>query len=199
MGDSNDQQTKWNARYASIGSDMLPQPSEVLRENQHLLPNILSKRGVALDLACGLGGNALWLAQKGFETHAWDVSCVAINKLNGLATTLGVSMHASVRDVVSQPPAPQSYDVIVVSRFLHRPLIPKIIAALKPAGLVFYQTFIQEKPADVGPTNPDYLLAQNELLSLFSGLRILVYREEGQVGNVVHGFRHEAMLVGQKS
>ena len=63
---------------------------------------------------------------------------------------------------------------------------------------MFYQTFIQDKPADLGPNNPDYLLAENELLQLFSGIRILVYREEGQVGHVTQGFRGEAMLVGQK-
>ncbi|WP_455209981.1 methyltransferase domain-containing protein [Kaarinaea lacus] len=194
MNDSNTRQTKWNTRYAGSDNRLLPQPAQVLLENQHLLPNL----GVALDMACGLGGNALLLANKGFETHAWDVSTVAIEKLNGLAKSQSLLVQAQVRDVVSQPPDENLYDVIVVSRFLERSLIPFIIAALKASGLVFYQTFIQEKAVNVGPNNPNYLLAENELLHLFSGLRILVYREEGQVGDILQGFRGEAMLVGQK-
>jgi SAM-dependent methyltransferase len=194
MTDSRDRQIKWNQRYASLEGESLPQPADVLQNYQHLLP----KTGVALDLACGLGGNALYLAQRGLETYAWDVSSVAIEKLTGLAASLKVLVHAQVRDVVNQPPPAHSYDVIVVSRFLHRPLIPNIVAALKSSGLVFYQTFIQEKTGDIGPSNPEYLLAENELLKLFSGLRILDYREEGLVGNTALGFRHEAMLVGQK-
>jgi tellurite methyltransferase len=64
--------------------------------------------------------------------------------------------------------------------------------------LVFYQTFTREKSADCGPSNPAYLLEENELLRLFSGLRILAYREEGNVGDVAQGFRNEAMIVAQK-
>ena len=194
MSGIDDQQTKWNLRYSSRERDAIPLSAEVLVENQHLLPT----NGVALDLACGLGGNALLLAHKGLTTHAWDVSNVAVEKLAALAATQNVSVDTQVRDVVEQPPAAGAYDVIVVSRFLHRPLIPRIIAALKPAGLVFYQTFIEEKAVDIGPSTPEYLLAENELLRLFTELRILVYREEGLVGDIAQGFRHEAMLVGQK-
>ena len=195
MDDFLNQQAKWNARYAQAESGAPPPAAQVLMENQHLLPD----KGVALDMACGLGGNALLLAEKGFETYAWDASNAAIERLCGFAKSRGLAIQAQVRDVANQPPAENRYDVIVVSRFLLRPLISKIIAALKPNGLVFYQTFIRDKPADLGPNNPDYLLADNELLQLFPGLRILVYREEGQVGYVAQGFRGEAMLVGQKS
>ena len=194
MSDFRKQQTKWNARYAEVESDAPPSAAQVLMENQHLLPDT----GVALEVACGLGGNAWLLAEKGFETHAWDASNVAVERLCSSAKARGLSIQAQVRDVVNQPPTENRYDVIVASRFLQRSLIPKIIAALTSGGLVFYQTFIQDKPADLGPNNPDYLLAENELLQLFSGLRILVYREEGQVGQVTQGFRGEAMLVGQK-
>ena len=194
MTDCRDQQIKWNQRYASLEDESLPRPADVLLNYQHLLP----ETGVALDLACGLGGNALFLAQRGLEAYAWDISNVVIEKLTGLAASKKVLVRAQVRDVVTQPPSAQGYDVIVVSRFLQRPLIPNIVAALNSSGLVFYQTFIQEKTGDIGPSNPEYLLAENELLKLFSGLRILDYREEGLVGNTSLGFRHEAMLVGQK-
>ena len=194
MRDTDDQKLKWNLRYASAEDQVSPQPAVVLKKNRHLLPNA----GVALDLACGLGGNALLLARHGLQTHAWDISNVAIENLKNLAVSQGLSVHAQVRDVVRHPPSPTSFDVIVVSRFLHRPLIPDIIQALKLSGLVYYQTFIQDKPPGIGPNNPGYLLSDNELLQMFLGLRILFYREEGQVGEVSKGFRHEAMLIAQK-
>ncbi|KPJ91799.1 MAG: methyltransferase type 12 [Gammaproteobacteria bacterium SG8_11] len=192
MDESSDRE-KWNLRYAGEAL-VLPQPAYVLVAYQHLLPI----KGVALDLACGLGGNALFLAAKGLQTHAWDVSSAAIEKLSGVAKYKGLRIQGEVRDVVRQPPPSNSYDVIVVSRFLQRSLIHDIILALKAGGVVFYQTFIKDKPADIGPNNPAYLLAENELLQLFSPLRILVYREEGQIGDVTQGLRYEAMLVGQK-
>ncbi|WP_455219313.1 hypothetical protein, partial [Kaarinaea lacus] len=77
-------------------------------------------------------------------------------------------------------------------------IISDLIAALKPGGLLFYQTFTQEKVTDTGPGNPKTLLKPNELLALFSSLRILVYREEALVGNVKQGFRNEALLVAQQ-
>ena len=68
---------KWDCRYAqdSIGSP--PEPAKVLSDYAYLLP----ESGTALDLACGRGGNALFLARRGLETHAWDISRNAINEL----------------------------------------------------------------------------------------------------------------------
>jgi len=190
-----DKQKQWNERHLKNVSDSQPEPSLVLTENTHLLPN----QGRALDLACGLGGNAMFMARQGLQVLGWDYSQVAIEQLKQFAEHQHVKLQAEVRDVVAEPPAPQSFDVIVVSRFLDRSIIPELINALKPGGLVFYQTFIQEKVIDIGPGNPDYLLKPNALLELFSSLRILVYREEGLVGNVEQGFRNEALLVAQQS
>jgi tellurite methyltransferase len=92
----------------------------------------------------------------------------------------------------------ESYDVIVVSYFLERKLAPALIRALQPGGLLFYQTHIRDKVDDSGPANEAFLLARNELLSLFSDLTVLVYREEGRVGDIRRGFRNRAMLVGMK-
>jgi tellurite methyltransferase len=108
-------------------------------------------------------------------------------------------VHAEVRDVVACPPRAESFDVIVVSRFLERALAPALIAALRPAGLLFYQTFTQSTVGDPkGPMNPDYRLAPQELLRLFQPLRLRVYREEGSVGDTTRGWRNEALLVAQK-
>ena len=86
---------------------------------------------------------------------------------------------------------------MVVSRFLERSLAGNLVRALKPGGLLFYQTFIREKADAAGPHNPAYLLRPNELLELFKDLRLLVYREEALIGDLDRGFRNEAMLVGR--
>ena len=188
-----DGQDKWDACYLS--SAEAPSPAEVLQQNLHLLP----KHGKALDLACGLGANALLLASHGLQTSAWDVSLVAMEKLKAHANEKCLDVDVQARDVVARPPEPESFDVIVVHRFLDRKLFPTLINALKPEGLLYYQTFIKNKASDSGPSNPDYLLGSNELLKLCVPLQILFYREEACIGDVTKGFRDMAMLVGLKS
>lgn len=185
-------QQKWNARYRNRTSPAAAAP--VLADNRHLLPN----SGRALDLACGLGGNALLLAQHGLETHAWDISDIAVERVQQQAHQQGLSLQAHVRDVTQNRPAPESFDVIVVSRFLERDLAPALIEALTSNGLLFYQTFIQQTDEPYGPQTPMYRLAEQELLSLFAPLRVVVYREEAQIGDLTQGWRNEAQLIGQK-
>jgi SAM-dependent methyltransferase len=169
--------------------------ARVLADFEHLLP----ATGRALDLACGTGGNALLLAQHGLETWAWDISDTAVTQLQALARDSNAGITVQQRDVVCLPPDPGSFDVIVVSRFLDRDLIPAICRALREHGLIFYQTFTREKPPGCGPGNPDYLLEVNELLFLFKSLRIIYYREDGNIGDTARGFRNEAMLIAQKA
>lgn len=186
-------QHKWDMRYQQRPGEP-PVAAEVLTQNQHLLP----ERGTALDLACGRGGNALLLAKLGLTVTAQDISPVAIQQLQQTAQQSALQINAEVRDVVSDPPLAAQYDVIVVSYFLDRQLAPAIIAALKPGGLLFYQTWCRQKTADRGPVNPDYLLADNELLSLFAGLAVRVYREEAMLGDVSQGLRDVAMLLAAR-
>ncbi|RLW55999.1 MAG: SAM-dependent methyltransferase [gamma proteobacterium symbiont of Stewartia floridana] len=184
---------KWDQRYAD--AEKVARPAEVLLSNAHLLP----EQGSALDLACGLGGNALFLAQRGFTVEAWDLSSVAIQRLVQAAGQLKLNnLHARVRDVEGQPPQTEQFDVIVVSYFLERSLIPTLIQALKPGGLVFYQTFTRQAVSSEGPQNPAFRLADQELLQLFSQLQVCVYREEGRLGDLSLGSRDVAMLVAQK-
>jgi tellurite methyltransferase len=185
---------KWDRAYRAAPENAMPQAAQVLRDYAHLLP----RTGRALDLAAGLGGNALFLAQQGLEVAAYDISAVGLERLGQLAAGQGVRVSAEARDVVRHPPEAERFDVIVVSRFLERSLVPAIVRALRPEGLLFYQTFIREKAQPGGPSNPDYLLGTGELLALFRELRLLAYREEGRVGDLAQGFRNEALLVGQK-
>lgn len=163
--------SKWNARYASSKS-VLPPPAEVLIRGTRWLPgSVLSEREnlTALDLACGRAANGEWLAQRGYPVTAWDISEAVIDDIRQRPTSR-IAL-AQVRDVSTQPPAPHSFDIIVVCRFLDRSLCPAIAAALNPGGILFYQTFTQ------GLSNPDYLLRSNELPELFESLSVLEYHE----------------------
>jgi tellurite methyltransferase len=175
----NELQVKWDQRYRE--AQALPPPARVLTENAHLLPG----SGHALDLACGLGANALFLAGRGLTVEAWDLSPVAIERLSREAGASGLQVTALVRDGVAQPPRPGSCDVVVVSHFLDRTLL-------------FYQTFSREAVSRSGPSNPAYRLGDNELARAFSHLLLRFYREEGRLGDLEHGCRDLALLVAQK-
>ena len=169
-------------------------PAFVLTEYQYLLPNA----GTALDIACGLGANAVYLAQRGLDTQAWDISEQAIDKLKQNRGVEEIPLMALVRDVQESPPLDNSFDVICVSYYLERDITENIISALKPNGLLFYQTFIAESVSAHGPRNPKYRLNQNELLNMFAALHILAYQELGCVGDTEQGLRDTALLVAQK-
>lgn len=181
---------RWDARYRDGIAEQ--RPCATLTENLHLLP----ARGRALDVACGLGANARVLAAAGLVTTAWDVSPVAISRLQTLAAADGLTIDAQVRDVLEAPPPPASFDVIVVAFFFERALLPALAAALKPGGLLFCETFTQRSAH--GPSNPDWKLADNELPATLSGLRLRHYRDEQDAGDPALGRRGIAGYIGQR-
>ena len=185
-------QAKWDAIYS-----LESQPAEaaaVLAEHRHLLPN----QGKALDLACGLGGNALLMAECGLSVEAWDISGVALQKLQSQTGIIDQRIEIRQCHICPEILPSEHYDVIVISRFLDRMLCNEIMAALKPGGLLFYQTFTRSKLDRQGPTNPDYLLADNELLRLFAPLTLIFYQEYARIGVLRYGNRNEAYFIGQK-
>lgn len=188
---TNPTQEKWDTHYRAA---LVGEPSAVLRDYNHLLP----VQGQALDLACGLGANALLLASRGLETHAWDLSSVAIARLEAEAQARGLTLHGQACDIKTITLPTAGFDVIVCCHYLERPLIPQIIKALRPGGLVFFQTFTVEAIDDEGPKRPEWRLASNELLQMFSNLRVYVYREEGLLGDTRRGWRNKAMIVAQR-
>lgn len=181
----------WDERYrARAAGSAVAMP--VLIEKAHLLP----VDGVALDLACGLGGNALMLARRRFRVYAWDASAEAIARLAAAAE--GLPVVTEVRDVLVRPPLPDGFDVICVGNFLERGLCAALAAALRPGGLLYYETWTAEGDAEHGPRNPAFRLAVNELLQLFAGLTVRFYREDGPVGDPALGLRQRAQLVAQR-
>jgi tellurite methyltransferase len=190
----NELRDKWDRIY-SQDEPGKQAPAPVLAENAFLLPPI----GTALDLASGLGANAIFLAEYGLTVTALDISSAAIEKLNAYADRRRLAVYAGQEAVTPAALPSSAYDVIVISRFLDRSLKDAIIEALKPGGLLFYQTYTRLKVAAEGPNNPDYLLETNELLDLFSPLRTVFYRENAAIGDIRQGLRNEAQFIGQKT
>lgn len=186
---------KWNQAYqsADISSALA---SQVLSENTHLLPQM----GDALDLACGRAGNAIFLARKGFDVDAMDISPVVLKQVQAFANQQNLSINCIERDVEAQGLIDKKkYDVIVVSYFLNRDLFPQLINALKPNGLLYYQTWSQLSTDNTkGPSNPAFRLESGELLKLCAKARIIYYSENGLLGNIHQGIRNEALLICQK-
>lgn len=188
-----DERDSWDRRYRDA-PDAPPSPAAVLRDYAHLLPS----QGRALDLACGRGGNALLLARAGLAVDAWDLSAVAVGQLDAAAAREGLAIATQVRDVAAEPPPPACYDAITVGYFLERRITPAIAAALRPGGLLFYQTFGPERVGDRGPRNPAYRLETGELLRLFAQLRVHLYREDGMAGDPARGLRGEVQFIGAR-
>lgn len=184
---------RWDRHY-SEATPLQGRSAPVLNENLHLLP----RHGDALDLASGLAANAFVLARQGLAVQAWDLSAVATRVVQAHAAETGLAVTAEQRDVSREPPAADQFDVIVVSSFLDRERCPAIAQALRPGGLLFYQTFCQRRVSPEGPSNPDFLLADGELLRLFPDLQPVVYREEGELGDPFRGFRDRAMLIARR-
>ena len=150
-------------------------PADWLVQHRKLLP-----AGRALDLACGHGRNSIYLAQEGFHVEAWDRDAEGIDALRVRSSSLGLNnITTRLVDLERDPEIPAaSFDLITVFYYLQRALIPQILRALKPGGIVVYETFLIDNHERFDhPRRREFCLGRNELLSLFSGLRTLAYHE----------------------
>jgi SAM-dependent methyltransferase len=134
-----------------------------------------------LDLACGHGRHARYLAGRGCRVTAVDVDPACGESL---ANVNGVEFHQADLESGPWPFAAASFEAIVVVHYLHRPLLPLIAAALAEGGLLIYETFAQGNERFGRPRNPDFLLRPRELLDAFADLRVLAF-EDGAVAGTV--------------
>ncbi len=157
--------SKWNERYDS--TDYRPQV------DAHLA--VFAKKleaGNALDIACGLGQNTLFLRNLGWRVDAIDISDKAIEALSDER-----NISALRTDIADFPWPKEGYELIVNINFLDRSIFPNIIDALRPGGFLFFKTFTYKSAM-----NPKYVLRKNELVEAFDELEIEYYRliEEGK-------------------
>jgi tellurite methyltransferase len=187
-------QKRWDKRFREKEFALGKEANAFLRRHIGLLP-----RGRALDIAAGEGRNAVFLAQHGFNVDAVDISRIGLRKAQKLAKETGVKIGTLCADLVTYQIEQDQYDLIANFYFLKRRLIPKIKKGLKKGGMVIFETYILEQRmlGTAGPRQSKYFLKPNELLRLFRGFRILVYRE----GIFREGGRRKAVasLIAEKT
>lgn len=134
---------------------------------------------LALDLACGAGRDAVYLAQRGFAVGGWDHAPEALERARDLAGRHGVTVRTELRDLERPglPPPAQLFDLIVCLRFLHRPLFPWMERALAPGGWLVYETFRVGQERFGKPIRAQFLLARDELARAFPTLETIHYEE----------------------
>lgn len=152
--------------------------------------------GPVLDLACGKGHNGLYLASIGAAAVLTDRDRGRLAIARDLANKAGVTADFLRMDLEEAGVAlPKStYGIILVFRYLHRPLMQMIKDALVPGGLVVYETFTEEQRKYGKPHNPDYLLRPGELKSWFRNWDLLHHFE----GHKEHPQRAIAQIICRK-
>ncbi|AKM31856.1 SAM-dependent methyltransferase [Pandoraea faecigallinarum] len=130
-----------------------------------------------LDLACGHGRHARWLAARGAHVTAVDRDGAALATMSTLAN---VTTHEADLEGAPWPLAAQAtFDAVVVTNYLHRPLFGRIAASVAPGGVLIYETFAQGNERYGKPSNPAFLLAPGELLDVAreAGLRVAAFED----------------------
>jgi SAM-dependent methyltransferase len=162
-------------------SEAAPDPPSPLL--LRFLPHLrrAARLGPVVDLACGRGRNALAIARDGTPVIGIDrqPDFLAALQTRAAAESLPVALvRADLEHPAGPPLARRSCGAIAVFRFLHRPLCPALVEALRPGGLLLYETFtLHQKDLPHGPGNPAFLLESGELRRLFSALEVLAHWE----------------------
>ncbi|HYQ82042.1 MAG TPA: class I SAM-dependent methyltransferase [Anaeromyxobacteraceae bacterium] len=138
---------------------------------------LIRRGGTVLDLACGSGRHALFLAARGHPVTAVDRDPEALARLAGVE---GVAATWADLESAPWPLAGRRFDAVVVANYLHRPLLPAIGEALAAGGVLLYETFMRGHQALGKPSNPDFLLEPGELLRAFADLTPVAF-EQGRV------------------
>lgn len=149
-------------------------PSPWLEAVRDALPG-----GRSLDLASGSGRESVFLALGGWEAHAWDHDAGALERAGELAARHGTSLRTRVIELErgDLPDPGAGYDVVMVFRYLHRPIWPWIESAVAPGGVLVYETFLEAQAAHGRPKQARYLLKPGELRNAFPGLTVERYEE----------------------
>jgi tellurite methyltransferase len=183
-------QSEWDAKHQLTADDSSAEPTGILCELWPLLPS-----GAALDLACGTGRNALFLAERGLHVTAVDWSTAALDILEARARSrkiptrriqaleetkrssrAGIDLVQADLERIDLPA--RFFDLILNLRYLHRSLFPQICRALRPNGMLLFETYTEAQlDFCAGPRDPAHLLKVGELREAFPELHPLFYRE----------------------
>ncbi len=185
----------WNERHSA--ATWREEPAAWLLDQRELLE--AQPRGLALDIACGGGRNALFLAALGFEVDAIDISDVAVARVRELATEHGAPVTVRRADLAAGASFPRSgYQVVIDFFYRERALFEATAQALAPGGLLVFETFVGARPEHpVKAFGPRFGLEPGELRRAFAALELLRY-EEVEIGDASSGHRTVARLAARR-
>jgi len=183
---------KWNERYSKGAYAGRTHPSALLAEWIDRVP-----RGRALDVACGAGRNALFLASHGFEVDAFDISAEALARAREQANQANLNINWIEQDLDEPLSLDAQYALILIIRYVNLPLIRRLKRNLAPGGFLICEEHLVSDADVVGPSNNAFRVQPGALRLLARGLRIH-FLEETVVMDPDNRPSAVARLVAQK-
>ena len=163
---------KWDERYRDGAYAQRTQSSAFLTSWMERIP-----LGYALDVACGAGRNALYLAAQGFEVDAVDISGEALERARDTAQGLGLSVNWLQHDLDNPLTLDRSYQLILIFRYVNLSLVRRLTANLAPGGYLVCEQHLVTEADVIGPTHPSYRVKSGDLLGVVQPLQIHHFEE----------------------
>lgn len=183
---------KWNERYQNGTYGERRYPSALLQEWIDRIPC-----GRALDVACGAGRNALFLAARGFTVDAVDISRAALDLARGRAQEAGLLINWIEHDLDESLALDAQYALILLVRYVNLPLLRQLTGNLAPGGFLVCEQHLVTDQEVVGPSNSAYRVASGALRAVAKDLCIH-HLEEAIVQDPDNRKAALARLVAQK-
>jgi SAM-dependent methyltransferase len=186
----------WDNHYAALGGSRRD-PANV---DSHADPLLIQAAEMlpparALDLACGPGRHALYLARLGWHVTAVDSSAAAIGLLRTHSAGLTIDARLADLERGEFAIAPNAYQLICDFHYLQRDLFPQIREGVHPGGIFAGAIHLFQEGCSETPCNPAFLLQPGELRSLFDGWKVLYYSEGGEAGPA----RRSARIIARRA
>ena len=180
---------KWNKKYQTT-----PSLSQNRNASQKLIDFVkYSKGDKALDVACGTGRNSIYLAKSNFTVDAIDISWIALQRLEQKGYE---NIQTQLVDLDNYIPKENSYDLIIMTNFLDRALIPHLKNALKEKGILIIETYMHHSSNEKPNSNPDFLLQKDELKTFFEdSFNILNYDEFDNESEELYKMRKQSIVI----
>lgn len=134
--------------------------------------HLVSERGAVLDVACGSGRHVRWFAERGHHITGIDHDAAAVQALHAIARIVVADVERG-----AWPLPDETFDAVVVTHYLWRPLMPTLLASVAVGGVLIYETFASGQQTIGHPKNPDFLLQPGELLRASQGLRVIAFED----------------------
>ena len=173
---SEQDRNKWNQRYADESYRKRDQPGPFIEE---WFPQFSG--GKALDVACGLGHKALFLAQAGYQVDAIDVSVVGLARAEQSASDLGLKINWIEHDLDQSYIFDSDYDLILVMWYVNLALIRQLCACLAPGGYLLCEEHLITDQEVIGPQDPAFRVAPGALREAARGFEVCSYVESGDL------------------